>query len=518
MVSKMESILLKFQKIPLIADMGPTELPFLTEAEARFLSSSQGAQSAMGRWKHAISMKRATENFDCGYQVAGDDDGYFCKELGFRVVGNYAFHPTLLLAELFVYQDILKRIADFSPRNDKYQLNLNGLTTEQRLIVDIVSSSPISLLLGGPGTGKSHVAYTFIQSLINDLNISPSDIAVLGATNGSCKPYSSLSCKVSTVHKALEFNPISLDFKRNQGNRLNLKYVFVEEASLLDLIAFHALLSALPHSCQIVLIGDPDQIGSCGPGDVLFDLHLLGFVPQLKLSHNHRNSADVSQLCAHIRGETKAGESFRQIHFISGEKNPDKYYEKFLKILYKLEEAGIDTLNDLQILSPKYKGVGGINQINELLHRIITGGNTGQLLSGDKVLLPGVVKSTPSGEIGLISDISRSSALVRISNHSGVKAMNVNKSSGLELAFALSIHKSQGSEFSDGIICLWKDDLSWLGYRGVITAASRFKNSITFYGDVSLSDLSCLGVNHRNTLAKALNYDISSLSKLVSEH
>lgn len=441
-------------------------------------------------------------------------------------VNEFAFLTDDLTKELSVYTNII-RISTTKPPHAsvsalaaKSHSLLSGRLSDEQL--DFVSSCfnrRVSILSGGPGMGKTHTNKCLVNFIIDHGVFNRDEIAVLGSTNKCLASYSDLRVDVLTAHKALGFNPFRGDFIKSLSNKLKYKFIIVEESSMLDLSSIACLLSAIDDDAHLVLCGDKDQFGCVGVGDVFFDLCSLDFgdlINKVSLTKNYRSNSELSLFLEFLRGDKSvAPASLSSVNIVHAPKVAESYYEKLLKVLLKFQSSGLSMLTDLQILSPTYAGMGGITKINELIHKAITEDNF-SIDIGDKISIGKPSGEFTQGEQLIVSEVSKGG------NSFGVMKkgimMYTRQSNMPTLSHCLSIHEAQGSEWNNGLILLDKESIKWLGFRGVNTAASRFRNSLTFYGDIAFSDFLDLDTTPRSTLASAFGYNMKSLLTFLRSH
>lgn len=387
-------------------------------------------------------------------------------------------------------------------------------------LIRSVARSPLCILSGGPGTGKTTLVKRFIDYANSEYKLPLDKIAVFGASNKCLSAYSELEVDVSTVHKGLGFNPFRNVFSKNKSSPLPYSLVFVEESSMMDSYVFNTLISALRPGCHLILVGDHLQLGSVGLGEPFFSLCNLsgdGLVPRIILNRCHRSVVGIINLVNTLRVSNTTPDVGEGVYFVKAHTEPVSYFSKLLKILFKFQNAGFNVMRELQILSPSYRKLGGIDDINQLLHSALTQSRYAVDV-GDKVVIQKSAGGVFQGEQFVVSEISDDGMAIGVTNERLKNTTYIRHINMPRLAHCLSIHESQGSEWEHGLICINKSDLKWLGVRGVITALSRFRKTVTLYGDITLSDLLSAPPVNKSTLFSIVGHNTESLLLLIDQH
>jgi exodeoxyribonuclease V alpha subunit len=530
-MSNIEQLRRKLGYIPDLISSDFSVFSELSNSEIETIATTHPANSTIVRKAQVYrTIQKAMSNGDSCSKI----DFEFCEngtnELDFTdvtFVNEFAFLTEILKKEESVLKNLIRigslgkvhqSLIDVAKKPD----NAFGgnLSTEQMAFFRSSLTNKVTLLSGGPGTGKTTSNKFLINALLNFGLFTSDEIALLGATNRCLSSYSDLSVNVLTVHKALGFNPYKNTFKASKDSPLPFKFIVVDECTMLNLDAFSALFESIPDDAHLILSGDRNQLSSVGVGDTFYDLSMLELGAALKkhfLSKNFRSKNDIGELLQHISGIKKLDKSaLSKINFVKSPISDAEFYEKFLKILLRFQQSGLSIITDLQVLSATYKGAGGIININELIHKAITP-DSNLIDVGDKVTIGKTNASLNQGEQVVVVDVSKCGRAYGVRKDNG-EVIYIRSASVPKLSNCMSIHEAQGSEWNHGLLILNKKDLSWLGFRGVNTAASRFKESVTFYGDVSLEDLFDLSNNPKKTLASIFNYNSISLLNYLKEN
>lgn len=377
-----------------------------------------------------------------------------------------------------------------------------GLAPEQRQAVKTCLSSYISIITGGPGTGK-----TLIQRVL--LNIyakqNPDAKIVCCAPTGraarrmaQCTGY-----PASTIHKALGLMA-GEDGDFNEPEQLDADLVLVDEVSMLDIYLARYLFNAIPHGCQIVLIGDADQLPSVGPGAVLSELIASGMIPVVKLDKVYRQDAGSriainAKLIRHNNVGLEYGEDFT-LHTSANLENSADMIERLY--LDEVARLGID---NVALLTPfRQKTPTGVNALNGRLREKINPParnkpevTFGKRLfrQGDKVMWTKNKDDINNGDIGYITSITGNFGDISICVDFGdgrIAEMEPSDLDHLELAYASTVHKSQGSEYESVIINLQAAHYIMLKRPLIYTAITRAKSRAMIVGERKAI---CIAVN-----------------------
>jgi len=362
------------------------------------------------------------------------------------------------------------------------------LGDEQRAAVALALGSDLCVITGGPGTGKT----TIVKVLVAAAGLR-SETWALAAPTGRAAQRLGEACgqAASTLHRLLEYNPQKGGFQRTASRPLaqQTSAVLVDEVSMVDLPLLHALTEALPPGCRLVLVGDADQLPSVGPGQVLADLVTSGVAPVARLQQVYRqaqgsgivrNAHRILQGAAPVSAEREDG---RRDFFCVGREGGDAIRQALLEIVgERLPARGFDPLDDVQVLTPMHKGPVGSRSLNLLLQdRLNPGGqpftHAGRTFRvGDRVLQ---VRNDYdleifNGDVGRAIGVEGSGLQVDFSGR--VLTLVGEQLDRVELAYAISIHKSQGSEYPAVVVLLDRAHHIMLRRSLVYTAVTRARD------------------------------------------
>lgn len=360
------------------------------------------------------------------------------------------------------------------------------LSKEQIEAVKGAVQGRVSVITGGAGTGKT----TTIKLLAKALMIAGCAVKLAAPTGRAAKRLSEVSgYEALTIHRLLEYTPAENAFIRNIDNPLETDVVIVDEASMLDIELLHAMLQALPLNSMLIFAGDPYQLPPVGAGNTLHDLIDSGRIPTYVLTEIFRQEEDSSIIKNAYRvrhGEVPVfnnGDPLAECLLYHRE-NPDDIARTLVDICRKYPDK-----NDLQVLTPMNKGPMGTIVLNQALQNALnpkTEDNStakGIFRLGDKVmqLKNNYGKDVFNGDIGSVSNVSPQG--VEVDFYDRIVGYGSEELHELSLAYAVTIHKSQGSEYPAVVIVMTPQHKFMLQRNLLYTAISRGKGRVIIIGD-----------------------------------
>ena len=351
------------------------------------------------------------------------------------------------------------------------------------------------VVTGGPGVGKT----TLLDSLLKILAAKKVRFLLCAPTGRAAKRMGeSTGCAAQTIHRLLEVLP-SGGFKRGKKHPLDTDLVVVDEFSMVDVPLMAALCRALPPHGSLVLVGDPDQLPSVGPGAILSDLLASGAVPSVRLTEIFRQ-AEASRIVRaahdvrHGRVPEEAGEKNTDFAFLHREE-PEEIAKLVLRLVKEEipRRVGLDPLRDIHVLVPMHRGSLGIRELNAALQAALNPPRADRaeverfgtkFRVGDKVLQTrnNYDKDVFNGDIGRIMAIDVEERQVGIEFDGRRAVYEFNELDEVEPAYAISIHKSQGSEFPAVVIPLAMQHFLLLQRNLLYTAITRGKRLVVVAG------------------------------------
>ncbi len=375
------------------------------------------------------------------------------------------------------------------------QSNLT-LTPQQQSAVKAAFTSKVSVLTGGPGTGKT----TTLQMVIHALEEGEYRYALASPTGRAAKRLSEATDRgARTIHRLLEFNPMEGGFQRDESNPLEVDLVVVDEASMLDVLLFYNLLKALLATTHLLLVGDVDQLPSVGAGNVLRDIIDSGVAHVTRLDQIFRQSDDSYIIVnAHRvnQGEMPYTDNRGEDFFFFSESDPQTAADLLVDVVYKRlpQKFGYDPMNDIQVIAPMYRGPIGVHALNRALQQKLNGDRrmAEKLLNGtlfrvgDKVMQTrnNYEKEVFNGDIGRIYgiDLEENQLEVVIDGRYLYYDWG-NEVDQLILAYCISTHRSQGSEYPVVVMPIMPQHYMMLQRNLLYTAITRAKEVVVLVGE-----------------------------------
>ena len=353
----------------------------------------------------------------------------------------------------------------------------------------------VMVITGGPGTGKT----TIINAIIRIYRRSGQRVLLAAPTGRAAKRMSEATgCEAKTIHRLLEFSPKDGGFRKNEQERLDADLIIIDEASMVDTVLMHHLLKAVRPETTFILVGDIDQLPSVGAGNVLKDIIDSGRIPTVRLNEIFRQSRESMIIVNAHRinsGEfpylSSDKETLRDFYFIELEE-PEKVSEMIIHMCRNRipERFGFHPLNDIQVLTPMHRGVVGASSLNTALqkelntspHELQRGGKI--FRTGDKVMQirNNYDKDVYNGDIGRIVSIDQEAQEVTVNFDSKPVSYDFSDLDEIVLAYAVSVHKSQGSEYPVVVMPLLTQHYLLLQRNLLYTAITRGKKLVVIIG------------------------------------
>ncbi|HJP01883.1 MAG TPA: ATP-dependent RecD-like DNA helicase [Planctomycetota bacterium] len=369
------------------------------------------------------------------------------------------------------------------------------LHADQRSAILGLLAAPVALLTGGPGVGKT----TIIRLIVQLAERASAEVLLASPTGRAAKRLAEATGReASTIHRALGFEPGG-GFEHDAENPLEADLIIVDEISMLDVVLAHHLLKAVQPPTRLILVGDPDQLPSVGPGNVLSDLLTSERVAVHRLTRIFRQvegSRIVENAHCVLRGETPSfperGDTDSDFYFFAAEQ-PEACAERVVEVVTERipQTFGLAWETDVQVIAPMYRGPCGVDALNERLREALgTGGREVQRGSrlwrtGDRVIHTrnDYEKNVFNGDMGRITRIDSTNGLeVVVAYPDREVVYAAGELSDLRPAFAITVHRSQGGEFDGVVLPLVTQHFMMLQRNLLYTAITRARKLVVLVG------------------------------------
>ncbi len=369
-----------------------------------------------------------------------------------------------------------------------------ALSTEQQQAVQLAVTYKVCVLTGGPGTGKTTTLRTLIQLLERRGHV----VALASPTGRAAKRLSEATGRAAqTLHRLLGFGPQG-GFQFNEQHRLPADMVVVDEVSMLDLLLTNNLLKAIDPAAHLLLVGDVDQLPSVGAGNVLHDLVASGQVPVARLETIFRQATDSHIITNAHRinhGQVPVFDKDSRDFFLFSEDEAEAAAARVVEVVHERipRRFGLDPLIDIQVLAPMHRGAAGVGNLNVQLQAALNppaaakperqlGGRL--FRAGDRVMQirNNYQKEAFNGDIGRLAEVDVENQSMTVVFDGRPVLYEWSEADELIHAFAVSIHKSQGSEFAAVVVPLVSQHYMMLQRNLLYTAITRAKQLCVLVG------------------------------------
>ncbi len=385
------------------------------------------------------------------------------------------------------------RVGRLQPSAFSLQPSGVELTEQQHSAVKMALTHKVTVLTGGPGTGKT----TTLRALLDVLDQSRRSYALASPTGRAAKRLAEATGRpAKTIHRLLEFNP-GEGFGRNEDNPLDADMIVIDESSMLDLVLAYNLLKAVDLGSHLLLVGDVDQLPSVGAGDVLRDVIASGVAAEMRLETIFRQAAGSLIIRnAHRINQGQMPETPPDANdfFLFVKQEPDEAAELLVDIVQKRLplKFGLHRFDDIQVLSPMYSGSTGVSNLNARLQQALNppgrkperrlGGRVFRV--GDKVMQTAnnYDKNVYNGDIGRISRMDAENQTMTVNIDGAPVVYDFLETDELVHAYAISVHKSQGSEYPCVVMPVLTQHYLLLQRNLLYTAVTRARKLVVLVG------------------------------------
>lgn len=436
------------------------------------------------------------ESLEKNLSIVKKEDRYYLKEMYESETLITKRFRMLSREEDIVIKDIDSKIKELE--------NLFGITYNDQQFSAIKNSllKKILIITGGPGTGKTTImkGITELYRTINKLSYEQlqEKIALLAPTGRAAKRMSeSTLLRASTIHRFLKWQKETNKFQVNEYNKSRVEFVIIDEGSMIDTYLMASLLKGISANCKIILVGDDHQLPSVGPGQVLHDLIESNCLQKVELTELYRQGKDSNILT--LAYDIRQGEVNEEVFNIGDDltfikATSSQVVENVLEITDTYQDL---SYKEFQILCPMYKTIAGIDEINRHVQNKVNpkSKNKKEIQYGDVIFRENdkVLQLTNmpdenvyNGDIGIIKEIKISPKKeIIIDFDNNIVKYTPSNFNNFRLAYAISIHKAQGSEFDVVIIPIVRNYNKMLYRKLIYTGITRSKKKLYLIGDIN---------------------------------
>jgi exodeoxyribonuclease V alpha subunit len=381
----------------------------------------------------------------------------------------------------------------------------------QKTAIRYALENKVMVITGGPGTGKTTIVKVILE-IFSQMKI---DIMLAAPTGRAAKRMSEMTGHpAKTIHRLLEYSLHKHGFQRDEKKPLDCDLLIIDEASMIDTVLMYHLLKAVPATATCIFVGDVNQLPSVGPGNVLNDMIACGAVAVVELNEIFRQ-AKASRIIVNAHrinegelpslGQSGVFDPNNDFYFIEQD-DPQKVLEIILELVSRRipQRFGFDAIDDIQVLTPMHKGVVGAANLNDQLQCVLNPVNGG-VIRGDRTyrindkvmqIRNNYDKEVFNGDIGRITDIRPEERQLTATFDRRRIVYDFSELDEIVLAYAVSVHKSQGSEYPVVILPILTQHYILLQRNLIYTAVTRGQNLVVIVGSRKAL---AIGVNNDQT-------------------
>ena len=405
-----------------------------------------------------------------------------------------------------------------------------ALAPSQAIAIRLALQSKMMVITGGPGVGKT----TIVNSILRILAAKAIKLLLCAPTGRAAKRMTEATgMEAKTIHRMLEFDPKTFGFKHDGNNPLECDLLVIDESSMIDVSLMQSLLKAVPSHAALLIVGDIDQLPSVGPGQVLADIIASEAVPVVRLTEVFRQAADSKIITsAHQINEGRipdllSPDGETDFYFVPAE-DPEQAVLRIIELVQNRipKKFGFDPLQDIQVLCPMNRGGVGARSLNVELQTALNPPGDKKVerfgwtyAPGDKVMQieNDYDKEVYNGDIGRVTDIDLNEGDLLVDFEGRIVTYAFGELDTLTLAYAATIHKSQGSEYPAVVIPVMTQHYVMLQRNLIYTGVTRGKKLVVLVGQKKAVAIAVRNISGRQRWSKLADWLKTSRLETLSD-